>query len=119
MSSTRFWKRARDPPIEKISGPNSLSPPIPSSYNNAENEGTVVQTLTEVAEASEKSKEKGLEIGELHGSPIEEDHYAHGVKLAVITVCVALSVLLVALVRFDWIMLPFKSAYIDTCRTIQ
>lgn len=36
--------------------------------------------------------------GDAQLPPVVEDHYAHGVKLATITVCVALSVLLVALV---------------------
>ena len=49
-------------------------------------------------ENKEANVEKNLENGDAQSSPVVEDNYAHGVKLATITVCVALSILLVALV---------------------
>lgn len=49
-------------------------------------------------ESKEGKVETSLENDDAQSPPVVEDNYAHGVKLATITVCVALSILLVALV---------------------
>lgn len=49
-------------------------------------------------QSKEGNVETSLENGDAQSPPVVEDNYAHGVKLATITVCVALSILLVALV---------------------
>jgi hypothetical protein len=98
MTPHLFWKRAQHAFGEPTSGLTAQNPPQPLGASKARNKKIVVQPLTEATETREKSREQSLENGGRHDSVAEEDHYAHGVKLAIITVCVALSVLLVALV---------------------
>lgn len=70
--------------------------PTPLTSDEAKAEETAVQKAA--FDSKEGNVETGLENGEAQPRSLEEDTYAHGVKLATITVCVALSILLVALV---------------------
>jgi hypothetical protein len=70
--------------------------PTPLASDEAKTEEIAIQQAG--FGSKEGNVEAGLEDGQAQSEPIVEDTYAHGVKLATITVCVALSILLVALV---------------------
>lgn len=101
MSSSQFGKRPRHASTEDIPGPTSHVSPIPLRSNKLEKEDVVAQPIAVIVESNEKNLAQPLGNGDGHMPSLEDDIYIHGVKLSVITVCVALSVLLVALVSFN------------------
>lgn len=119
MTPQPFWKRSQHASTATTSGSMSQTLPIPLGAEKARSEDIAVVPSPEATGPQEKSEEQSLENRERHEPAVEEDHYAHGVKLAVITVCVALSVLLVALVSCNGITSSFQVIYANTQRIIQ
>ena len=81
-----------------IDKPDAQAQTSPTALEIQEPKSEKITIPQNVPQSKDGIGEQIAENGDAQSPPIVEDHYAHGVKLATITICVALSVLLVALV---------------------
>jgi hypothetical protein len=104
---------------EKLRSPIPQLSSTPLVITRAVDEDGVAQRTPVTVKSKVGNTEAVLEKEKSQPQSVEPDTYVHGVKLVIITVCVALSVLLVALVSRIELLPSFvmSGRYPDTNRT--